>query len=130
MGNCAHCHNPRGEPSVDNPVLVDVLNFLPGPTGGYFQFPLDQMSPRISRGPGGLFPIPYITPSLIGFPVEGDTGYRFWFPKADADGLWPLTPDVPKSTNTRSAWNSKGSRVCSLAKPCLPQRGLAVCLFG
>ncbi len=100
VGNCAHCHNPRGEPSVDNPVLVDVLNFLPGPgtNQGIFQFDLQKMSPRISRGPGGTIPIPYITPSLMDYPVEGDSGYLFWSPKADADGRWPLTPSVPLST--------------------------------
>jgi mono/diheme cytochrome c family protein len=68
VGNCAHCHNPRGFPSVNNPVLVDILNFLPGPNGGVFQFPLERYSPRIGRGPGGGEPIPYITPSLMDQP--------------------------------------------------------------
>ncbi len=83
-GNCAHCHNPRGFPSVNNPVLVDILNFLPGPTGGIFQFPLERFSPRIGRGPGGGTPIPYITPSLMDQPssnwdgsVSGGDDYFF-----------------------------------------------------
>jgi hypothetical protein len=68
VGNCSHCHNPRGYPSVTNPVLVNVLNFLPGANGGVFQFPLERYSPRIGRGPGGGEPIPYITPSLMDQP--------------------------------------------------------------
>ncbi len=68
LGNCAHCHNPRGLPSVQNPVLADVLDFLPGPTGGIFQFPLERYSPRIGRGLTGSTPIPYITPSLVDLP--------------------------------------------------------------
>jgi mono/diheme cytochrome c family protein len=68
LGNCAHCHNPRGYPTVQNPVLTDVLNFLPGPQGGIFQFPLERYSPRIGRGPTGTSPIPYITPSLMDLP--------------------------------------------------------------
>ena len=68
VGNCAHCHNPRGFPSVTNPVLKNVLNFLPSATGGIFQFPLERFSPRIGRGPGEQTPIPYITPSLMDQP--------------------------------------------------------------
>jgi mono/diheme cytochrome c family protein len=78
VGNCAHCHNPRGFPSVRNPVLVDVVNFLPGPSGGIFQFPLDRVSPRITRGAGGVLQIPYITPSLVDYPEEAS---RFYIPK-------------------------------------------------
>jgi len=70
LGNCAHCHNPRGYPSVENPVLVNVFDLLPsqGPVGGLFQFPLEQYSPRIGRGLTGTTPIPYITPSLVDLP--------------------------------------------------------------
>jgi len=70
LGNCAHCHNPRGYPSVQNPVLVNVLDFLPAnaPVGGVFQFPLEMYSPRIFRGVSGSTPIPYITPSLVDLP--------------------------------------------------------------
>jgi len=98
LGNCAHCHNPTGDPSNDNPELKAILNFMPGQNGGIFQFPLDRMSPRISRGPGGTTPMPYITPSLMDYPVEKDRGYAFWTPKADADGIWPLKPYIPLST--------------------------------
>lgn len=70
LGNCAHCHNPRGYPTVQNPVLATVLDFLPtaGPLGGLFQFPLEAYSPRIARGVSGSTPIPYITPSLVDLP--------------------------------------------------------------
>jgi len=94
MGNCAHCHNPNGDASVDNPVLADVLNFLPGPDGGIFQFPLDKLSPRISRGSGGNVPIPYITPSLADYPVEDSGTHLFWTPKADAELRWQTNANV------------------------------------
>lgn len=68
LGNCSHCHNPRGYPTVQNPVLSTVLDFLPGPDGGIFQFPLERYSPRIGRGLSGVTPIPYITPSLVDLP--------------------------------------------------------------
>jgi len=68
LGNCAHCHNPIGYPTVQNPVLKDVLNFLPSSVGGIFQFPLERYSPRIGRGLTGTTPIPYITPSLVDLP--------------------------------------------------------------
>jgi mono/diheme cytochrome c family protein len=68
LGNCAHCHNPRGFPTVQNPVLKDLLNFLPSATGGIFQFPLERYSPRVGRGPTGTTQIPYITPSLVDLP--------------------------------------------------------------
>ena len=90
LGNCSHCHNPNGFPSVQNPVLVNVLNFLPGPTSGIFQFPLDLSSPRIFRGDSGSTPIPYITPSLMDLPVlHGDD--PFYVPKASAST--PAQPD-------------------------------------
>ena len=64
LGNCAHCHNPIGDPSLDNPSLQTVLNFMPSSTGGgIFQFSLETYSPRITRGDN--VPIPYITPSLM-----------------------------------------------------------------
>ena len=60
LGNCSHCHNPRGFPTLKAPALKDVLNFLPGsaPGAGIFQFPLDRMSPvraRGLRGPSTVF---------------------------------------------------------------------------
>lgn len=69
VGNCAHCHNPRGFPSVKSPALKDVLDFMPTPTGGVFQFPLGRVSPLRSRGIDQNVPIPYITPSLREYPV-------------------------------------------------------------
>jgi mono/diheme cytochrome c family protein len=81
LGNCVHCHNPRGFPSVTNPVLADTFNLLPGPTGGIFQFPLEQYSPRITRGNGGSVKIPYITPSLLDLSntskLDSSNGIRF-----------------------------------------------------
>jgi hypothetical protein len=74
LGNCSHCHNPRGYPTVQNPVLASVLDFLPGPgpNEGIFQFPLERFSPRIKRDLGGSVLIPYITPSLVDYPGQGD----------------------------------------------------------
>lgn len=69
LGNCAHCHNPNGFASRTAPVLKDVLNMMPSPSGGgIFEFPLDRVSPRIQRrfgsGLGASVDMPYITPSL------------------------------------------------------------------
>lgn len=74
FGNCSHCHNPNGYPSVIAPVLAGVLDFLPTPTSGIFQFPLDRMSPRIFRGATGQSQIPYITPSLMDLPRSTISG--------------------------------------------------------
>jgi mono/diheme cytochrome c family protein len=84
LGNCAHCHNPRGYPSVQNPELREILNFFPSKDGGgIFQFPLDRTSPRIKRGAAQNVAIPYITPSLFDQEPQKVGG-----PKrlADADG--------------------------------------------
>lgn len=71
-GNCAHCHNPRGFPSVVAPELRDVLDFWPSEKGGVFQFPLERVSPRIFRGDRRDQAIPYISPSLYDVPkVQG-----------------------------------------------------------
>jgi mono/diheme cytochrome c family protein len=76
MGNCAHCHNPRGLPSVTKPDLV-TLNFMPNPTdGGVFEMSLEKMSPIRARGSAGDIPIPYITPSLRDYPVATFEGIR------------------------------------------------------
>jgi mono/diheme cytochrome c family protein len=104
LGNCAHCHNPRGYPSVQFPVLRDVLSFLPppagGPSGGIFQFPLEKFSPRITRGIGGDVSIPYVTPSLLDHPSHSpdldpnlgspDLRAPVWIPK------W-LSPDKARA---------------------------------
>jgi mono/diheme cytochrome c family protein len=68
VGNCQHCHNPRGFPTIQSPVLKDLLNLLPSAVGGIFQFPLERFSPRIGRGVTGTTQIPYITPSLVDQP--------------------------------------------------------------
>jgi len=80
LGNCAHCHNPRGYPSTKSPVLKDALNFLPGPNGGIYQFPLDRFSPLRKRGLNQDVDIPYITPSLREYPVT-DPPPGTWTPK-------------------------------------------------
>lgn len=72
LGNCAHCHNPIGYPTQQNPELGPLLNFLPGAEGGIFEFPLDRYSPRVKRGIHGDVQLPYITPSLRDIvPKEG-----------------------------------------------------------
>jgi mono/diheme cytochrome c family protein len=64
LGNCSHCHNPNGYPSVLNPELKPLLNFRPNEQGGgIFEFPLERYSPRIDRQQGNV-QLPYITPSL------------------------------------------------------------------
>ena len=46
LGNCAHCHNPRGFPSITKPELANMLNFLPnGDDGGIFEFPFERLQP-------------------------------------------------------------------------------------
>ena len=68
LGNCSHCHNPTGYATVSNPVLGNLLDFLPdGKNGGLFRFPLDRTSPRIKRGPNFDLEMPYITPSLVDY---------------------------------------------------------------
>jgi mono/diheme cytochrome c family protein len=71
IGNCAHCHNPRGYPSLAKPELLTALNFLPGSAvdAGIFEFPFEKMSPLRARGANQDVPIPYITPSLRDYPV-------------------------------------------------------------
>ncbi len=68
LGNCSHCHNPRGFPSTKQPALKGVLDFLPSASGGIFQFPLDLTSPTRKRGINRDVPIAYITPSLYDLP--------------------------------------------------------------
>ena len=56
LGNCAHCHNPRGFPSITKPELTNMLNFLPNEKdGGIFEFPFERYSPiraRVQQRPG------------------------------------------------------------------------------
>ena len=63
FGNCAHCHNPVGYATNSVPELGPLLNFWPSASGGIFQFPLDRISTRTTRGAEGRG-VPYITPSL------------------------------------------------------------------
>jgi mono/diheme cytochrome c family protein len=71
LGNCSHCHNPRGFPSTKEPLLKNVLDFLPSATGGIFQMPLTKTSPVRFRGETQTVPMPYITPSLRDYPDNG-----------------------------------------------------------
>jgi mono/diheme cytochrome c family protein len=71
VGNCAHCHNPRGFPSTKAPELKPVLNFLPGSDGGIFQFPLTKTSPLRGRSDQQNVLIPYVTPSMRDYPEDG-----------------------------------------------------------
>jgi|GEM_PF-575067 len=93
LGNCAHCHNPKGLATVRNPQLAPYLKFFPSLTGGIFGFQLDFLeggdalpfaSPRLRRGPAAApsdavsfnrreSPIPYISPSLAD--METQTGF-------------------------------------------------------
>ena len=51
VGNCAHCHNPRGFPSVTQARAQDCSTSCPAPTdGGIFEFPLERESPIRARG--------------------------------------------------------------------------------
>ncbi len=98
VGNCAHCHNPRGFPSTKAPELKNVLNFLPGPDGGIFQFPLDKMSPVRRRSQQQGVQIPYITPSMRDYPEDaGDYLPGHIMPKwvvcsEDEDDGWCIMP--------------------------------------
>ncbi|HEY6877465.1 MAG TPA: hypothetical protein VI299_05570, partial [Polyangiales bacterium] len=80
IGNCAHCHNPKGFATNSAPELRELLDFYPTPSGGgIFQFPLDRYSPRIFRQGIGTqgsaqnttvtFRLPYITPSVYDNPL-------------------------------------------------------------
>jgi len=80
LGNCAHCHNPNGYPSVEHPELKPLLDFLPGEAGGIYGFPFERYSPRIFRNAAGDGPMPYITPSLRD--RLGDAKSGAWVPKA------------------------------------------------
>jgi mono/diheme cytochrome c family protein len=92
IGNCSHCHNPRGFPSVKAPELKDVLNFLPGPDGGVFQFPLDRVSPVRARGPKQDVPIPYLTPSLRDLPGRTPAKYVTCDPDTVETDGWCAKP--------------------------------------
>jgi mono/diheme cytochrome c family protein len=63
-GNCGHCHNPRGYPSISHPELADVLKFWPSMESGIFGFDINTVSPRTHRGLDGEFAVPYISQSI------------------------------------------------------------------
>jgi mono/diheme cytochrome c family protein len=90
LGNCAHCHNPGGFPSQQNPVLVPLLNFYPSTIGGIFQFPLERTSPRIFRGITGDGLLPYITPSLMDQPRVIADPFMALGPARTSDGSFTL----------------------------------------
>ena len=110
IGNCAHCHNPHGLPSVTKPELV-TLNFMPSPTdGGIFEMPFEKMSPIRARGAGGDIPIPYITPSLRDYPVATADGIRI-------DNGQGISPNFSENTVGPPTWTPKydisaGGRGC------------------
>lgn len=92
FGNCAHCHNPKGYATNSVPELEKMLNFWPSKDGGIFQFPLDRISPRTSRGAQGRG-VPYITPSLYdllpyGFNPVGKSDYapKVFFDRSEDGG--------------------------------------------
>lgn len=68
LGNCAHCHNPRGFASISVAELPQRFDLQPSESGGIFQFPLELYSPlslrRGRRLQGVRRRIPYMTPSL------------------------------------------------------------------
>jgi mono/diheme cytochrome c family protein len=98
VGNCAHCHNPRGFPSIRQPELKNVLIFLPGPGDkqGIFQFSLDTNSPIRKRGLLQNQYIPYITPSLYDLPSDDALSKYF-------------CPDHPETTGSCEGQGPKGT---------------------
>lgn len=71
LGNCAHCHNPRGYGSIRMPETSPLMNFHPlTKGGGIYQYGLNNHSPRTTRDLskankiGAKTRMPYITPSL------------------------------------------------------------------
>jgi mono/diheme cytochrome c family protein/cytochrome c5 len=99
IGNCAHCHNARGFPSVQQPLLKDVLVFLPGPgpNQGIFQFPFDKVSPIRKRGLFQDIDIPYISPSLYDMSRDEATP-KYFCP--DQPGGSCAAPDTDTDPNT------------------------------
>jgi mono/diheme cytochrome c family protein len=122
IGNCAHCHNPRGYPSLAKPELATALNFLPGSAAdaGIFEFSFEKMSPVRSRGANQDVPIPYITPSLRDYPVT-DTEMN----RVD-NGATIAPPDPTSSTINEVTWSPKynpfvpGSNGCTPAQSADP----------
>jgi mono/diheme cytochrome c family protein len=95
VGNCAHCHNPRGFPSTKEPLLANVLIFLPGagPNNGIFQLPLELVSPVRKRGVNQDVNIPYITPSL--YDIARTEEIPKYFCPSSSDGSCSGTGQAP-----------------------------------
>ena len=92
LGNCAHCHNPNGYPSVEHPELKALLDFLPSAQGGIYGFPFERYSPRVFRNKTSDGPIAYITPSLRDRYAPLDS----WTPKIGSqNGVNGLLIDAP-----------------------------------
>ena len=131
VGNCAHCHNPRGFPSVRQPALKDVLVFLPGsgPNQGIFQFPLETLSPIRKRGLNQDVPVPYITPSIYDMPDDSDVRPSSSARMVRAEPAPPRTgrdssspPGVASSTvtsthRTTTSTTTRSSRTCRSTRP-------------
>ncbi|HEY4184380.1 MAG TPA: hypothetical protein VGP07_04890 [Polyangia bacterium] len=117
VGNCAHCHNPRGYPSVKNPDLKDALNFLATSTSGIFQFPLDRFSPLRQRGIQQDIPMPYITPSLREYPVDYTVDEDNWWPKS-------VKTCAQSTTNVTQSFLCKGRTDSKPAHLSAPWRSL------
>ena len=117
MGNCSHCHNPRGLPSIKEPLLVDKLNFFPSPIGGIFQFPLDRMSPVRFRGIEQDTPVPYITPSLYDLPVGAQELKAFCPNTPGAIMVEPAFGDCYKTETSRiGSWLLGGPSFTATSK--------------
>jgi len=103
IGNCAHCHNPRGLPSQVKPVLASALNFLPFsvPTAGIFGLALETYSPVRMRGANQSVKIPYITPSLRDYPVADDSLNRL------DNGANLSPPDSSSTVKRELTWSPK-----------------------
>jgi len=107
LGNCGHCHNPRGFPSVQNPELRDILQFWPDMHGGIFHFPLDRMSPRVHRGSDGSRQLPYITPSLYDVVVSDEVVPGTDVPTWTAKDTFVSDPNGgTMSTPLKAPWRS------------------------
>ncbi|MES1207639.1 MAG: hypothetical protein ABUS79_17010, partial [Pseudomonadota bacterium] len=96
VGNCAHCHNPRGFPSIRQPAVANVLNFLPGPgdNQGIFQFPLTASSPIRYRGLNQNVKMAYVTPSL--YDIASAAGLPKFFCPKQPDGACAGNTDAPQ----------------------------------
>ncbi|MFZ5893507.1 MAG: hypothetical protein ACOY0T_20770 [Myxococcota bacterium] len=96
-GNCSHCHNPDGYPTVLNPGL-EPLNFRPG--GVVFQFPLDLASPLRIRASNGLA---YINPDLSFRQADDEH-----IPRANPLPLAPWDSLIYRNTQAPATYDEDG----------------------